>query len=112
MERKKQQYHWMREDQRELFLGLKKSFGLKNLTEFGNFLGLKHPYHGAKLIFETKNLNKHLVILLREKQADDARINNIESVIKETELFKSHIDDALKHISTSFSLISNVGKKS
>jgi len=103
-------YKWMSQSHRELYDGLCHEFNFKNLTDIGNYLGLKNPHHGAKLIFEAKKQNIYLKKLLELKQETNAEINRLRACVEEVTSFRKSIESSLDGLNQSVDAI-NIIKK-
>jgi hypothetical protein len=103
-------YKWMSEPHRELYDGLCHEFNFKNLTDIGNYLDLKNPYHGAKLIFEAKKQNIYLKKLLELKRDSNRKISELEACLKEITGFRKSIETSLDGLNKSVSTIKIIKK--
>ena len=101
-------YKWMKPYQRVLYEGLCEEFKFKNLTDFGNFLNLKNPYHGAKLIFEAKKQNLYLKKIMEIKHKANKEINELETTLRQITEFKSSLDNSLHSLDKSLTSIKAV----
>ncbi len=103
-------YRWMKPYQRELYEDLAKEFDFKSLTDIGEFLELKNPYHGAKLIFEAQKQNMYLRKLVETKREANTKISELEETITQIQGFRSSIENSLVNLNTSLDAIKEIKK--
>ena len=85
------QYDWMAPAQKELYNDLCEIFDFQRVADLGKFLGLNNPYHGARLIFESKKPNAYLRKLVEIKKEANERIAALTIMHKKYDAFKEQI---------------------
>ena len=103
-------YNWMKPFQRELFEEFCKEFGFESLSQIGEFLGLNHPYHGAKLIFEAQKQNNYLKKILKIKKEASKKITELEDIVNNMNRLKSSLDNAENNLIVSLESLNNLRK--
>ena len=101
-------YHWMKPRQRELFNELCSEFKFKSLSEVGKYLGLKNPYHGSKVIFESNRTNNYLIKLLELKKESNERVKSLERIVSKMDQFKSSVDKSVKNLDDALKLVKTI----
>jgi hypothetical protein len=94
-------YIWMEPFQKDLFELFCREFGFKSLSDIGKFLGLKHPYHGAKLIFEAQKPNNYIKKMIELKSASNNEIKKLEYLVNEVENLCNAVSSSENNLSLS-----------
>ena len=101
-------YDWMEPFQKELFELFCKEFGFKSLSDIGRFLGLKHPYHGAKLIFEAQKPNNYIKKMIELKSASNSKIKKLEYLVNEVENLRNAVSSSENNLSLSLDAVKKI----
>ena len=101
-------YDWMDPVQKELFEVFCKEFGFKSLSDIGRFLGLKHPYHGAKLIFEAQKPNNYIKKMIELKTASNIEIKKLEYLASEVENLRKAVLSSEDNLSLSLDAVKKI----
>lgn len=101
-------YSWMNEEQRKLYSDLCSIFNFKRVADVGKFLGLNNPYHGARLIFESKKPNAYLCKLVEIKQEANEKIKMLSALHKEHEHFKEKVYTTINKVENSLESVQGI----
>jgi hypothetical protein len=101
-------YKWMKDYQRELYVKLCTEFDFISLTDIGDFLGLKNPYHGARLIFEAQKQNLYLRKLIQTKKLANERIHELEESLSHVNNFRNSIESLVDNLNLSLESIQQI----
>lgn len=105
-----EKYRWMSEEQKKLYDDLCAIFNFRRVADVGKFLGLKNPYHGARLIFESQKPNTYLRKLVEIKKESNEKIKKLLEQHKEHDFFKEQVYTTISHVEHSLQSVEKLKK--